>query len=72
MGYVLPMSMIEPIEAIPCQIGETLIVAVAADRVYVASRDDEGVSEPVLMLTPDEAHLLGTKLRLAARKGGRS
>lgn len=66
------MSTIEPIEVIRCEIGETLIVAVAADRIYVASRADEGVSEPVLMLTPDEAHLLGTKLRLAARKAGRS
>lgn len=64
-------EMIEPIEMIRCAIGETLIVAVSADRIYVASRDDNG-SEPVLMLTADEAHLLGTKLRLAAKKAGRS
>lgn len=66
--------MIEPVELIHCQIGEALLVAVADDRVYVVSRepsDPDSVSEPVLLLTPDEAHVLGTKLRLAAKKAGR-
>lgn len=61
------------IEAIHCTVGETLFVAVAeGGRIYVASRsDDDDASEPVLMLTPDEAHALGTKLRLAAKKARR-
>lgn len=63
--------MLEVIDAIRCQIGEILAVAVAGDRIYVASQTDADASEPVLMLTAEEAHLLGTKLRLAAKKAGR-